>query len=77
MSYFLIIFDRRGALDPEVIRIEDERAATEKLFSIEDRLGLDGTRGVVMLGADSEDELRRTHGHYFKTGKQLLEPAGA
>ena len=73
MSYFLIIFDRRGSVDPEVIRIEDEDDATTQLFALEDSLGLDGGRGVVMLGADSEDELRRTHGHYFKTDAQLLE----
>ena len=75
MSHFLLIFDRRQRSAPEIERIDDARDAMSRLFEIESVLKDDPGRGVVLLYADDEESLRATHGHYFKTLDQILEPA--
>jgi hypothetical protein len=75
MSHFLVTFHRRRVAPPHVERIEDPDEAISRLFESEKRLRNDPDRDVVMLVADSEDELRRTHAHYFKSFDELMELA--
>jgi hypothetical protein len=66
MSYFLVIYDRHRQLKPVIERVTDSAGAQERLFEIEAELGDDPDRGVVLLVADGEDDLRKTHGQYFE-----------
>lgn len=75
---FLIDYDRvRGELvnmtvfeDSERTRAEDERLQQEL------RLHREGVqREVVILQAESEDALRKTHGRYFESVASLVETA--
>jgi hypothetical protein len=76
MSYFLVIFDRHKQREPTVERIEDADAALARLFDLESRLrGSTNGRGVVLLVADDEEEIRRTHSQYFKSFDELRELA--
>jgi hypothetical protein len=76
MSYFLVIFDRRRRTEAVVERIEDPDLAVERLFELEKQLAEPGEkRSVVLLVADDEEEIRRTHSHYFKSFDELLELA--
>ena len=73
MSVFLLTFSRRNGADPVVERFEDANEAMT-LYAERER-ELRGTdRGVVLLVAEDEATLRRTHGHYFKDIDELLEP---
>ena len=47
-----------------------------RLFELEDELADDPDRGVVLLVAEREEDLRATHGHYFATVDELLARAG-
>jgi hypothetical protein len=76
VSYFLVIYDRRKQHEARVERIEDEDAALARLFELEDQLrGSKNGRGVVLLVADDEDEIHRTHSQYFKSFDELRELA--
>ncbi len=75
MSYFLLVFSKRRAEPPVVERIEDAREAGEKLLEAEARLRDDAEHGVVLLYAEDETSLRKTHGTYFLDFDELLETA--
>ena len=57
--------------------IEDAAEAVRRLLEAEHALAGDRSRGVVMLVADDEDDLRRTHAHYFASLEELLRQAVA
>jgi len=75
MTIFLVIYDRhRGELvsitpytPSERARAEHERLEVE-LDSVNRKLG----REVVLLEADGEDDLRKTHARYFKNLRELV-----
>ncbi len=71
MSHFLVIFDRKRRRDPDVERIEDASEAQERLFEMERVLRHDPERGVVLLIAEREEDLSKTHGQYFKAVDDL------
>ncbi len=75
MSYFLLVFRKRGGEPPVLERIEDAREAGEKLLETEARLRDDPDQGVILLYAEDEDSLRGTHGSYFLDFDELLETA--
>lgn len=77
MSHFLVIYDRKRRAEPQIERIEDAHEAQSRLFQIEDELRGDPDRGVVLLVAEREEHLRKTHGHYFKSVDELMEFAGS
>jgi hypothetical protein len=74
LSHFLVIFDRRRRLDPEVEAIDDPQEAQERLFTIERQLRHEPERGVVMLIAERLEDLERTHGQYFTSVDELERP---
>lgn len=75
MTYFLLIFRKRGGGQPLVERYEDAHEAARKLLETEARLRDDPDHGVVLLYAEDEASLRRTHGTYFLDFDELLEAA--
>ena len=78
MSFFLLTFDRRNGRDPRIEEFSDALQAMDRFVAAEreHRRENDG-RGVVLLIADDEDTLRRTHSHYFMTTAELLDSARA
>jgi hypothetical protein len=73
---FLLAYDRRtGALEIKEFRGENARArALAARLQTEGRSrGTD--REVVVIAADSKDELRRTHARYFQTVGDLARSA--
>jgi hypothetical protein len=76
MTSFLMQYDRRSG-DLEVTEFVGESAREEALAA---RVQAESTRAsedveVVVLSADSLDELKRTHGRYFKSASELLREA--
>jgi len=78
MSHFLVTFDRKRRSAPEVERIEDAQEAQERLFAVERELRAGNPdRGVVLLVAEREEDLVKTHGQYFKTVDELTLAASS
>jgi hypothetical protein len=75
MSHFVVIFDRLRPGSPTVERYDDAESARVRLFEIELNQAGDPDHGVVLLYAESEDSLRRTHGSLFSNLDELLETA--
>jgi hypothetical protein len=75
MSHFLVIFDRTKPGDASVERIDGAHEAQLRLFQVEQELRDDPDRGVVLLVAEREEDLHRTHGHYFKSLEELTQLA--
>ena len=72
MINFLIFYTRGRDSEPVIERIDDHDEAVRRLFKAERELANDPARGVVMLVADDEADLRRTHAHYFFSLEELL-----
>ena len=78
MNYFLIVYDTAAGEILELKRFgELQRAlALSKRFARElaerDKRNIE----VVLLSAESEDELRRTHSRYFESSAELAESIG-
>jgi hypothetical protein len=78
MNYFLIVYDTAAGEILELKRFGAlQRAlALSKRFAREfaerDRRNIE----VVLLSAESEDELRRTHSRYFESSAELAESIG-
>ncbi len=73
MSSFLIRYDRRtGHVEVQQYGGADgrRRALAGRIQAEQDRASDD--LEVVVLSAASLEELRRTHGRYFKTARELL-----
>ena len=76
MPQFLIVYNQDTG-DVTVDRYGDDarEAAQERRFELEREHRLEPHIEVVLLGARSEEVLRRTHARYFKTVKELVESA--
>jgi len=78
VNYFLIVYDTAAGEILELKRFgELQRAlALSKRFARElaerDKRNIE----VVLLSAESEDELRRTHSRYFESSAELAESIG-
>ncbi|RBY78690.1 hypothetical protein DQ238_11470 [Geodermatophilus sp. TF02-6] len=76
MTSFLVQYDRRtGAYD--ITEFAGDEARHEALSA---RVKAEANRSssdieVVVLSADSLDELKRTHGRYFRSAPELLRDA--
>jgi hypothetical protein len=74
MSYFLIVYDRAaGALRElkEFADVDRDIALAER-FARERQEQNRPDIEVVLLGAASEEALRRTHSRYFRTPEEQL-----
>jgi hypothetical protein len=74
VSLFLLIFDRdKHTVD--VTLLGDRETSLETLFKAEATIRDHPEREIVLLTADDEDDLRRTHARYFESFDELLETA--
>lgn len=74
MSYFLLVYDRRVGQLRELREFDDadrETALAERFARERDTEGRQDLE-VVLLGAPSEEALRRTHSRYFKSAHEQL-----
>jgi len=78
MNYFLIVYDTAAGEILELKRfgVLQRALALSQRFARElaerDRRNIE----VVLLSAESEDELRRTHSRYFESSAELAESIG-
>lgn len=72
MSFFLLTYTRRAEAAPEIVRYEDSAQAMDAFVEAEHALRGSRDRGVVLLIADDEETLRKTHSHYFESVEELL-----
>lgn len=73
MRYFLVVYDQRAGrlLELDEFGAEERAEALRQRFARE-ALELDNPSiEVVVLGAESRNALRRTHGRYFQTAAEL------
>jgi len=75
MKYFLVTYDRLVGVGEirDVFPAECRSVAIRSRFTLEQQTNSDTE--VVVLGAESEDDLRRTHSRYFKSAATLLNRA--
>lgn len=67
MKYFLITYNRRrGALATPMRVFDDQKVAMAERFRIE-ATRVDADLEVVVLGAEDEQDLVKTHSRYFKS----------
>ncbi len=74
MNYYLLVYDRpRGAIleKREYLPAERTRAFEDRLALMIERRGQPDVE-VVLLGADSYEDLAKTHSRYFKTSDEIL-----
>ena len=75
MKYFVLVYDRpNGKLvcDPEVYPEDAGERSLLRRFELEREYADKPDYEIVVLGAESEAAIRRTHGRYFKTFAELL-----
>jgi hypothetical protein len=73
MNLYLLIFNRENR-SVEVRAFSERGEAVDHLREAERRLRNEPELEIVLLYGD-EDDLRRTHGRYFESLDELLEPA--
>ena len=62
---FLLVFDRTSGELVSINQYDNQDLATSEL-SLEERKNADSENiEVVLIGSDSIETLKRTHGHYF------------
>ena len=75
MAYFVIVYDRtQGRIVLPVQRFPevDRESALSRRFELEREMRSHPEYEVVVLGAETEEAIRYTHGRYFKTVDELL-----
>lgn len=71
MNYYVLVYDRRRGV------VLDDREHTDRVQALEDRARAIAMHmsepdvEVVLLGAQSRDDLLRTHSRYFKTVEEI------
>jgi len=73
---FLVIYNQHtGEVTLTEYADEEREMALERRFALEREHRLEQHVEVVLLGARSEEVLRRTHARYLKTVRELVESA--
>ena len=77
MNYFVLIYDQSSGALEELEQFPEEaaEAALARRFELESENRLRPQIEIVLLSADSEAALRRTHSRYFETVKELASNA--
>ncbi len=76
MPQFLIVYDQlTGAVELSEYADDARVEALERRFALEREHRLEPHIEVVLLGARSEEVLRRTHARYFKSVRELVDSA--
>ena len=80
MKYFVLTYERSAG----VARIRRVYSSAHRTDAMRERFALEATEGaanpdleIVVLGAESEDVLRRTHARYFSSVKTLAAELAA
>lgn len=73
MNHYLLIFNRRTGVLIRKQQISSSDEAMSARFAAEAQYRDDPDIEVVVLGAQSEDALRRTHSRYFTPPRVLAE----
>lgn len=75
MSHFLVVYDQRAGKVLSLTRFENAANALQRRFEAErNHQGEPGIE-VVVLTAANRAALRRTHGRYFKSVRELAATA--
>lgn len=70
---FVLVYDQRlGRLVAPIEEFADSQAGMARRYELERKHRDEPNIEVVMLGAESEDQIRRTHSRYFKSVGELL-----
>ena len=73
MRHFVLVYDQRlGHLVAPIEVFDDSAAGVARRFELERLHRHDNAIEVVLLGAETEDQLRRTHSRYFKTADEII-----
>lgn len=75
MKHYLVVFNRRSG---SIVRFSEFDQANDALtarFDAEAEFVDDSDIEVVVLGAASEDALRRTHARYFQGAREMAGSA--
>lgn len=76
MPQFLIVYNQlTGKVELKEYADDAREEALERRSALEREHRLEPHIEVVLLGARSEDVLKRTHARYFKTVRELVESA--
>lgn len=76
MPQFLVVYNQlTGEVELSEYADDAREEALERRFALERDHRLEPHIEVVLLGARSEDVLKRTHARYFKTVRELAESA--
>jgi hypothetical protein len=75
MNHYLVVFDRSKGTVLRHQRYRDRNKALEARFAAEREHQDEPAIEVVVLGAQSWEALKRTHGRYFKSFDQLTSRA--
>ena len=76
MNHYLIVYKRS---EGKLLRCTEDRSQLSGELALKDRFAVernhrdDPDLEVVVLGADSLETLKRTHGRYFFTARELIE----
>jgi hypothetical protein len=71
MNHYLVVFDRSTGKVLRHEQFSDRNEALQARFAVEREHHSDPDIEVVVLGAQSWEALKRTHGRYFKNFDQL------
>lgn len=74
MKYYVLIYDQEKGkiLDIEAYGRDGGDAALARRFELDRAWAASPKVEVVLLSAESEEALQRTHGRYFKSVGQLV-----
>lgn len=77
MRYFLLVYDQTslGLLQEYEFEETEHAQAFQKRFELERSLDRSDVE-IVVLGAESREDLQTTHGRYFKSMADLLSAEG-
>ena len=76
MPQFLVVYNQlTGEVKLQEYADDAREEALERRLALELEHRLEPHIEVVLLGARSEEVLRRTHARYFKTVRELVENA--
>lgn len=75
MTHFVLTYDR-SLQDSEILEFDDDIAAFAAFSTRERALFADARYEVVMLSADSIEDVRVTHPNFFVRGTLIPHPHG-
>ena len=73
MMYFLLRYDRSSGQLLFMDSFRDSAQARDRRYAMEFAYAHELTIEILVLGAESEEALRRTHSRFFRTLPELAE----